>query len=218
MKRRWCGPTMQPRGCSGQRRALFICTFVPDEPLMEVLEAARRPPDVTVQITGDCAGGPRGLKQQRQQRQMGRLSGRREICLGARGPTSCSRSPCGPGPCSARRARRSTLCAPSCFRNGPTCANCSRAQSSLRMARGVAAGSRTRLAVRRAQRARARGAGRRGAAGGASNRSSARGAWAGLGPRERQPQVHCTNASKVTRTNGSRVAHARGAGALGAPE
>lgn len=43
----------EPRSCSGQRRVLFICTFAPDEPLMDVLEAARRLPDVTVQITGD---------------------------------------------------------------------------------------------------------------------------------------------------------------------
>jgi glycosyltransferase involved in cell wall biosynthesis len=41
------------RRCSSRRQVLFICTFVPDEPLMEVLEAARRLPDVTVQITGD---------------------------------------------------------------------------------------------------------------------------------------------------------------------
>ncbi len=53
---------MQPRGCSGQRRALFICTFVPDEPLMEVLEAARRLPDVTVQITGDLRRRPARAK------------------------------------------------------------------------------------------------------------------------------------------------------------
>jgi glycosyltransferase involved in cell wall biosynthesis len=43
----------EPRRCADRRRVLFICTFVPDEPLMEVLEAARRLPDVTVQITGD---------------------------------------------------------------------------------------------------------------------------------------------------------------------
>jgi glycosyltransferase involved in cell wall biosynthesis len=49
---------IRPRGCSGERRALFICTFVPDEPLMEVLEAARRLPDVTVQITGDLRKRP----------------------------------------------------------------------------------------------------------------------------------------------------------------
>jgi glycosyltransferase involved in cell wall biosynthesis len=49
---------MQPRGCSGQRRVLFICTFVPDEPVMAVLEAARRLPDVTVQITGNLRRRP----------------------------------------------------------------------------------------------------------------------------------------------------------------
>jgi len=44
---------IQPRSCSGARRLLFISTFVPDEPLTEVLEAARRLPEITVQITGD---------------------------------------------------------------------------------------------------------------------------------------------------------------------
>ena len=53
---------MQPRGCSGQRRALFICTFAPDQPLMELLEAARRLPDVTVQITGDLRRLPARAK------------------------------------------------------------------------------------------------------------------------------------------------------------
>jgi len=48
----------EPHACSDRRRALFICTFVPDEPLMEVLEAARRVPDVTVQITGDLRRRP----------------------------------------------------------------------------------------------------------------------------------------------------------------
>jgi glycosyltransferase involved in cell wall biosynthesis len=35
------------------RRVLFISTFAPDEPLDEVIEAARRMPDVTVAVTGD---------------------------------------------------------------------------------------------------------------------------------------------------------------------
>lgn len=49
---------IEPRGCSGRRRVLFICTFVPDEPLMAVLEAARRLPDTSVQITGDLRRRP----------------------------------------------------------------------------------------------------------------------------------------------------------------
>lgn len=44
---------MQPRDCSGDRSVLFIGTFAPDEPLTAVLDAARRRPDVTFQITGD---------------------------------------------------------------------------------------------------------------------------------------------------------------------
>jgi Glycosyl transferase 4-like domain/Glycosyl transferases group 1 len=44
---------VRPNGASGRRRALFICTFAPDEPLLELLEAARRLPHVTMQITGD---------------------------------------------------------------------------------------------------------------------------------------------------------------------
>jgi glycosyltransferase involved in cell wall biosynthesis len=44
---------MQARDCSGERRLLFVCTFAPDEPLSEALEAARRLPDVQFQITGD---------------------------------------------------------------------------------------------------------------------------------------------------------------------
>lgn len=53
----WAG-AMQPRGCSGERRLLFVCTFAPDEPLMEVLEAARELPNVTFQITGDLRRRP----------------------------------------------------------------------------------------------------------------------------------------------------------------
>jgi glycosyltransferase involved in cell wall biosynthesis len=45
--------TVQPRDCSAGRRLLFVCTFAPDEPFMEVLAAARELPDVTFCITGD---------------------------------------------------------------------------------------------------------------------------------------------------------------------
>jgi glycosyltransferase involved in cell wall biosynthesis len=48
----------QPRECSGQRRLLFVCTFAPDEPFMEVLEAARDLPGTTFQITGDLRRRP----------------------------------------------------------------------------------------------------------------------------------------------------------------
>jgi glycosyltransferase involved in cell wall biosynthesis len=44
---------VKPNGASGRRTALFICTFAPDEPILELLEAARRLPDVTMQVTGD---------------------------------------------------------------------------------------------------------------------------------------------------------------------
>jgi hypothetical protein len=44
---------MRPRPCSPEQRLLFICTFAPDEPLMPVLEAARRLPKVEFQITGE---------------------------------------------------------------------------------------------------------------------------------------------------------------------
>ena len=53
---------IEPRDCSPRRRALFVCTFVPDEPLTEVLEAARRLPDVTVQITGDLRRLPEQIR------------------------------------------------------------------------------------------------------------------------------------------------------------
>jgi glycosyltransferase involved in cell wall biosynthesis len=43
----------QLRECSCDNRLLFVCTFAPDEPLMEVLEAARRLPAIRFQITGD---------------------------------------------------------------------------------------------------------------------------------------------------------------------
>ena len=48
----WNGQ-VQPHGCSEARRLLFVCTFAPDEPVLETLEAARRLPDITFQITGD---------------------------------------------------------------------------------------------------------------------------------------------------------------------
>jgi glycosyltransferase involved in cell wall biosynthesis len=44
---------VRPRPCSGEKRLLFVCTFAPDEPLMEVLEAARQLPAIRFQITGD---------------------------------------------------------------------------------------------------------------------------------------------------------------------
>jgi glycosyltransferase involved in cell wall biosynthesis len=50
--------TMQPHDCSAGRQLLFVCTFAPDEPLMEVLEAARELPDVTFRITGDARRRP----------------------------------------------------------------------------------------------------------------------------------------------------------------
>lgn len=48
----WSGQ-IRPRGCSGRGRVLFVCTFAPDEPVIEMLEAARRLPDVAFRITGD---------------------------------------------------------------------------------------------------------------------------------------------------------------------
>jgi glycosyltransferase involved in cell wall biosynthesis len=50
--------TMQPRACSGERRLLFVCTFAPDEPLTEVLEAAAELPTITFRITGDLRRCP----------------------------------------------------------------------------------------------------------------------------------------------------------------
>lgn len=47
------GARMRPRECSPSRRVLFVCTFAPDEPWTETLEAARRLPDVEFRITGD---------------------------------------------------------------------------------------------------------------------------------------------------------------------
>jgi glycosyltransferase involved in cell wall biosynthesis len=48
----WSGE-MRPHDCSEERRVLFVCTFAPDEPVMEMLEAARQLPDVAFQFTGD---------------------------------------------------------------------------------------------------------------------------------------------------------------------
>jgi len=50
--------TIQPRESSGARRLLFVCTFAPDEPFMEALEAARELPEVTFRITGDLRRRP----------------------------------------------------------------------------------------------------------------------------------------------------------------
>jgi hypothetical protein len=47
------GERMSPRGCSPERRALFVCTFAPDEPVMQTLAAAAHLPDVTFAVTGD---------------------------------------------------------------------------------------------------------------------------------------------------------------------
>jgi glycosyltransferase involved in cell wall biosynthesis len=47
------GERITPRGCSQESRALFVCTFAPDEPVMEVIEAASRLPEVTFALTGD---------------------------------------------------------------------------------------------------------------------------------------------------------------------
>jgi hypothetical protein len=44
---------VRPHSASAPRRVLFICTFAPDEPVMETLEAAAQLPEVTFAITGD---------------------------------------------------------------------------------------------------------------------------------------------------------------------
>ncbi len=49
---------VQPRDCSAGRQLLFVCTFAPDEPVMEVLEAAHDLPAVTFRITGDARRRP----------------------------------------------------------------------------------------------------------------------------------------------------------------
>ncbi len=52
---------MQPRDCSAGRRVLFVNTFAPDEPWLEVLDAARAMPEVTFQVTGDLRRRPSGM-------------------------------------------------------------------------------------------------------------------------------------------------------------
>jgi glycosyltransferase involved in cell wall biosynthesis len=47
------GEQMRARACSPERRVLFVCTFAPDEPVMQTLEAAARMPDATFALTGD---------------------------------------------------------------------------------------------------------------------------------------------------------------------
>jgi hypothetical protein len=56
------GERMRRRGCSPQPRALFVCTFAPDEPVMQTLEAAARLPDVTFAITGDLRRLPEAAR------------------------------------------------------------------------------------------------------------------------------------------------------------
>jgi hypothetical protein len=53
---------MQQRGCSGARRALFVCTFAPDEPVAEVLQAASGLRDVEFRVTGDLRRLPARLR------------------------------------------------------------------------------------------------------------------------------------------------------------
>ena len=54
--------SMHPSESSGERRLLFVCTFAPDEPLTEVLDAARELPTVTFRITGDLRRRPAEAK------------------------------------------------------------------------------------------------------------------------------------------------------------
>jgi len=56
------GERMRPRGCSGERRVLFVCTFAPDEPVIQTLGAAARLPDVTFAITGDLRRLPQAAR------------------------------------------------------------------------------------------------------------------------------------------------------------
>jgi glycosyltransferase involved in cell wall biosynthesis len=51
-----------PRDCSPKGRALFVCTFAPDEPVMQTLEAAARLPEVTFAITGDLRRLPEAAR------------------------------------------------------------------------------------------------------------------------------------------------------------
>jgi hypothetical protein len=56
------GERIRQRGRSGGRRVLFVCTFAPDEPLMQTLEAAAQLPDVTFAITGDLRRLPEAAR------------------------------------------------------------------------------------------------------------------------------------------------------------
>jgi glycosyltransferase involved in cell wall biosynthesis len=56
------GEQVRQRGCSEERRVLFVCTFAPDEPVMQALEAAARLPDVTFAITGDLRRAPEAAR------------------------------------------------------------------------------------------------------------------------------------------------------------
>jgi glycosyltransferase involved in cell wall biosynthesis len=56
------GERVRQHGCSGQRRVLFVCTFAPDEPVMQTLEAAARLPEVTFAITGDLRRLPEAAR------------------------------------------------------------------------------------------------------------------------------------------------------------
>jgi glycosyltransferase involved in cell wall biosynthesis len=49
-------PPLEPR-----LRALFVCTFAQDEPVEQVIGAARRCPSVDIEITGDLARAPQAL-------------------------------------------------------------------------------------------------------------------------------------------------------------
>jgi hypothetical protein len=56
-------PPAQPPAAANFTRpsALFVCTFAPDEPVVAVIEAARRLPEVEFRITGDPRRRPAGL-------------------------------------------------------------------------------------------------------------------------------------------------------------
>jgi glycosyltransferase involved in cell wall biosynthesis len=56
------GERIRPRGCSQQSRVLFVCTFAPDEPVMDVLGAAARLPEVTFALTGDIRRLPEAAR------------------------------------------------------------------------------------------------------------------------------------------------------------
>lgn len=45
--------SMATRPCSTEKRVLFVCTFAPDEPVMETLRAAAELPDAAFLVTGD---------------------------------------------------------------------------------------------------------------------------------------------------------------------